>query len=134
MEYVKYYMSLIKCLLRETSLRANFRRGLYTVELYKKGLKCVYEKALVLISEKKVSDIKAIVPALEAANRAGRPLIIIAEDVDGDALQALVLNRLKMGLKVVAVKAPGFGDNRKNTIRDIAIATGAEVFGEEATG
>jgi len=99
-----------------------------------KGLKCVYEKALVLINEKKISDVKPLVPALEQAARAGKPLVIIAEDIDGEALQALVLNRLKGGLKVVAVKAPGFGDNRKNTIRDIAIATGAEVFGEEATG
>ena len=87
-----------------------------------------------LINEKKISDVKPLVPALEQAARAGKPLVIIAEDIDGEALQALVLNRLKGGLKVVAVKAPGFGDNRKNTIRDIAISTGAEVFGEEATG
>jgi len=57
--------------------------------------------------------------------------VIIAEDVDGDALTALVLNRIKIGLQVAAVKAPGFGDNRKNTLKDIAIATGGTVFGEE---
>ena len=96
-----------------------------------KGLKCIYENAMVLLCEKKISDVQPLVPALEAAARSGKPLVIIAEDVDGSAIQALVLNRLKGGLKVVAVKAPGFGDNRKNTIQDLACATGGHVFGTE---
>ena len=92
-----------------------------------KGQKVEYENALVLISQSKISSIQEIVPALELANQNKRPLMIIAEDVDSEALTALVINRLKIGLQVVAVKAPGFGDNRKNTLRDIAISTGAEV-------
>ncbi|XP_060568739.1 60 kDa heat shock protein, mitochondrial-like [Ruditapes philippinarum] len=97
-----------------------------------KGAKCEFQDALILLSEKKISSIQSIIPALELANQARKPLVIIAEDVDGEALSTLVLNRLKVGLQVVAVKAPGFGDNRKNTLRDMAVASGGVVFGDEA--
>lgn len=97
-----------------------------------KGAKCEFQDSFVLFSEKKISSIQSIIPALELANRERKPLVIIAEDVDGEALSALVLNRLKVGLQVCAVKAPGFGDNRKNTLRDMSIATGGVVFGDEA--
>merc|ERR1719291_1519215 len=96
-----------------------------------KGAKVEYQDALVLFSEKKISTIQSIIPALEMANQSKKPLIIVAEDIDGEALSTLVINRLKIGLQVVAVKAPGFGDNRKNTLQDMAISTGGMVFGTE---
>merc|ERR1719305_1150483 len=98
-----------------------------------KGGKVEYNDALVLFSEKKISSIQSVIPALELANQAKRPLVIVAEDIDGEALSTLVINRLKIGLQVAAVKAPGFGDNRKNTLQDMAISTGGMVFGEEGS-
>ncbi|KAF4513992.1 UNVERIFIED_CONTAM: hypothetical protein B566_EDAN018542, partial [Ephemera danica] len=97
-----------------------------------KGAKVEYQDCLVLFSEKKISSVQSIIPALELANAQRKPLIIVAEDIDGEALSTLVVNRLKIGLQVAAVKAPGFGDNRKSTLVDMAIATGGIVFGDDA--
>ncbi len=90
-----------------------------------------YENPYLLITDKKISNMQDLVPVLEKSLQTGRPLLIIAEDVDSQALGVLVVNRLRAGLKVVAVKAPGFGDRRKAMLEDIAILTGATVISEE---
>ena len=99
-------------------LSPNFATDMETLE-------CVYNKPLILIHEDKISNIQSLLPVLEAAKEAGAPLVIIAEDIAGEALAALVINKMRGVLEVVAVKAPGYGERRKEMLRDIAVLTGA---------
>lgn len=111
----------------------NFDRGYSSAYFVTNAetLVCEYENAFVLIYEKKISSMKEFLPILQAVAESGKPLVIIAEEVEGEALATLVVNRLRAGLKVVAVKAPGFGDRRKAMLEDIAILTGGQFITDD---
>lgn len=111
----------------------NFDRGYVSPYFVtnQESQEAILENASILLCEKKISTIKELLPILQAVAEAGRPLVIIAEDVENEALATLVVNRLRGGLKVCAVKSPGFGDRRKEIMHDLAVLTGAQLISEE---
>ncbi len=111
----------------------NFDRGFLSVYFVTNSehQEAILENAFVLIYDKKISTMKEFLPILQAAAESGKPLLIISEDTDGEALGTLVVNRLRSGLKVCAVKAPGFGDRRKEILQDLAILTGGQFISED---
>merc|ERR1712232_1148148 len=96
-----------------------------------KAQKVEMEDPLILMYEKKISSVQSILPVLEQVAKVQKPLLVMAEDIDGEALSMLIVNKLRGGLKVAAVKAPGFGDNRKAMLGDLAALTGAQLVSEE---
>jgi len=110
-----------------------FERGYLSVYMATDSEKMVadLERPFILLFDKKIDNMKALVPVLEAVAQTGRPLLIIAEDIEGDALATIVINILRGALKIVAVKAPSFGDEQKNMLEDIAVLTGGTVISEE---
>lgn len=96
-----------------------------------KAQKVEFENPLILMTDKKITNVQSIINFLEQAMKENKPLVIVGEDVESEALATLVLNKLRGGLKVCAVKAPAFGDNRKNILNDIAVLTGGQVVSEE---
>jgi chaperonin GroEL len=111
----------------------NFDRGYLSAYFVTNGekLEAQLEDAYVLIYEKKISAMKEFLPILQATAETGKPLLIIAEDIEGEALATLVVNRIRAGLKICAVKAPGFGDRRKDMLEDLAVLTGGQYINEE---
>jgi len=111
----------------------NFDRGYLSPYFITNGEKMTVEmeNPFILLFEKKISNLQPMVPLLEAVVQSSRPLLIIAEDVEGEALAALVVNKLRGGLKIAAVKAPGFGDRRKSIMEDIAVLSGGQLISED---
>jgi chaperonin GroEL len=113
---------------RSVSAGMQFDQGYLSPYFVTSDRLCVLEERLILIHEKKISSLKDMLPLLESVAKAGRPLLIIAEEVEGEALATLVVNKLRGTLNIAAVKAPGYGDRRKAMLEDIAIVTGGQAY------